>query len=169
MRNGIDIIYNSLTQPGPNGEPPKMAAGPQAKATALKTYQEQTGRSLEKVLLAKELGVGKLSEDQKKTYANLTAKDSGYQILQTRLSGMKESDPKYAELKAKSDEIEKKHMTTALGGGSNASTDKPAEEAKPAAQPAVTAQGTVNGKSVIITSTDGMKTWKLPDGTPYTP
>lgn len=123
MRNGIDIIYNSLTQPGPNGEPPKMAPGPQAKATALKQYQEQTGMSLEKLMLAKELGVGKLNEDQKKTYANLTAKDSGYQILQTRLNIMKESDPKYAELKAKSDEIEKKHMTTALGGGSNTSTD----------------------------------------------
>ena len=131
MRNGIDIIYNSLTKPGPNGEPPKMAPGPQAKATALKTYQEQTGMSLEKLILAKELGAGKLNEDQKKTYANLTAKDSGYQILQTQLSQMKETNPKYAELKAKSNEIEKKHMTTALGGNAAAET-KPAKVAKPA-------------------------------------
>jgi hypothetical protein len=138
MRNGIDIIYNSLTQPGPNGEPPKMAPGPQAKAAAMKQYQEQSGMSLEKLLLAQKLGEGKLNADQIKNYNAALAKDPEYAIAKTKLGAMEKSNPNYAATKKQVDDLELKYMTQASGGNTAAAPDvnpapvaNPAEIAKP--------------------------------------
>jgi hypothetical protein len=160
MRNGIDIIYNSLTQPGPNGEPPKMAAGPQAKAFALKQYQEQSGMSLEKLLLAKELGAGKLNAAQMRNFNDAKAKDPEFQLLKTKMAVMKPDNPNYAAVKQQIDDLELKHLQGAMGGNAGASEVTPAPEAKPApvAKP-VPADKSAMVKGTLYNTVQGPAVW----------
>lgn len=124
---GIGIIYNSLTSPGPNGEPPKMQPGPQAQAAALKQYQQDSGLSLDKLMLAQNLGAGKLSAAQTKNFNEALAKDNGYQLLQMKLINIDPSNPKYAALKEQADAIRLGHMQETTG----TSTPAPVEASNP--------------------------------------
>ena len=55
------------------------------------------------------------------------------------------------------------------GAAGVGSSTPPPGAAQTAVAPLLTATGTKDGKPVTIVSKDNMKTWTLPDGTPYTP
>lgn len=164
---GIGIIYSSLTSPGPNGEPPKMKPGPQAQAAALKQYQQDTGMSLEKLMLAQNLGAGKLSAAQTKNYNDALAKDNGYQVISTQLAVMNPSNPKYAALKDRADAMELKHMQETTGTSEPAAPSNPGKDAvqskpTPSPTPSTVAYMTnpATGKSEAMVVKGGKWVWQ---------